>query len=88
MPETGISDAGLFSLSRRAFEQWLPEYARVATAGASTGERNFLPFLPWLSGRSKVMTFEIPVEEAQGVNTPEDLAQVERRLGSAAEGRP
>ncbi len=87
MPQTGTSDAGLFSLSRKAFEEWLPSYAREAQLGAGTGERNFLPFLPWLSSRGKVMTFEIAVEEAQGINTPEDLSQVERRLGSPAEGR-
>lgn len=87
MPDTGTSDAGLFSLSRRAFEERLPDYARVAQRGAGTGERNFLPFLTWLAGRAKVMTFEIRVEEAQGINTPEDLAEVERRLGSLSDGR-
>ena len=82
MPQTGTSDAGLFSLSRKAFEEWLPDYARIAQPGTGTGERNFLPFLPWLSSRASVMTFEIAAEEAQGINTPEDLASVERRLRS------
>ena len=80
MPQTGMSDAGLFSLSRDAFETWLPEYARVAQPGAETGERNFLPFLPWLAGRARVGTFEIDVQEAQGINTPEDLVAVEQRM--------
>lgn len=78
MPDTGTSDAGLFSLSRTAFEDWLPEYAAVAPRGATTGERNFLPFIPWVSARARVVTFSIASEEARGVNTPEDLAAAER----------
>ncbi len=80
MPDTGVSDAGLFSLSRRAYEQWLPEYAATARAGALTGERNFLPFVPWLATRGSIETFEAPAVEARGVNTPEDLAAVEAHL--------
>lgn len=84
MPDTGTSDAGLFSLSCDAFERLLPEYARAAARGARTHERNFLPFLPWLAARTDVRTFEVAVEEAQGINTPEDLAAVESRLRSAS----
>jgi len=80
MPAIGTSDAGLFSLSRVAFNRWLPEFARAATPGTLTGERNFLPFLPWLAVGSAVGTFEIPAEEAEGINTPEQLATAERRL--------
>lgn len=88
MPGTGTSDSGLFSLSREAFENLLPEYARAAERGAATGERNFLPFLPWLAARTTVTTFEIAAEEAQGINTPEDLAAVESRLRPASGGAP
>ncbi|MSO50303.1 MAG: hypothetical protein EXQ49_10470 [Acidobacteria bacterium] len=84
MPDTGTSDSGLFSLSRQAFEHLLPEYARAADRGAATGERNFLPFFPWLAARTTVTTFEIAAEEAQGINTPEDLAAVESRRRSAS----
>jgi bifunctional N-acetylglucosamine-1-phosphate-uridyltransferase/glucosamine-1-phosphate-acetyltransferase GlmU-like protein len=80
MPPVGTSDAGLFSLSRQAFDEWLPEYSRVAPEGTGTGERNFLPFIPWLAERGSVTTFEIDVHEAQGINTPEDLSAVEQRL--------
>jgi bifunctional UDP-N-acetylglucosamine pyrophosphorylase/glucosamine-1-phosphate N-acetyltransferase len=80
MPETGTSDAGLFSLSHDAFAHLLPEFARGAERGARTGERNFLPFLPWLATQTLVTTFEVAAEEAQGINTPEDLAAVEARL--------
>jgi bifunctional UDP-N-acetylglucosamine pyrophosphorylase / glucosamine-1-phosphate N-acetyltransferase len=83
MPDIGASDAGLFSLSYEAFALLLPEYARTAERGARTGERNFLPFLPWLAARRTVSTFEIPVDEARGINTPEDLAAVEQRLQDA-----
>lgn len=80
MPDTGLSDAGLFSLSRTAFHDWLPEYAGSAPRDAATGERNFLPFIPWVSMRARVVTFPIAPEEARGVNTPADLAAAERWL--------
>jgi bifunctional UDP-N-acetylglucosamine pyrophosphorylase/glucosamine-1-phosphate N-acetyltransferase len=86
MPDMGTSDAGLFSLSREAFERWLPEYAAAAEIGANTGERNFLPFIPWVATRASVRTFDIAATEAQGINTPEDLASVESRLRSSQDG--
>ena len=51
--------------------------------GRGTGERNFLPFIPWLAGRKPVVTFPCtdPME-ALGINTPEDLQQVEAWLRS------
>lgn len=81
MPETGESDSGFFSLSRRAFLEWLPEYGRIAPPGAGTGEKNFLPFLPWLAELAPVATVPLadPIE-AYGVNTPEDLARAEAFL--------
>ena len=85
MPLIGTSDAGLFSLSRTAFDEWLPEYSKIAPPGTGTGERNFLPFLPWLAGHTRVTTFEIDVQEARGINTPEDLAAVEQRLRLVAD---
>jgi len=87
MPETGISDAGLFSLSRDAFEHALPEYARAAVRGARTNERNFLPFLPWLAAQAAVSTFDVAADEAQGINTREDLAAVEARLQSTSQAQ-
>ena len=81
MPAAGESDAGLFDLSRRAFLEWLPEYARSVDPGSGTGERNFLPFIPWAAARAPVTTFPcLDPEEAIGVNTPHDLARVERYL--------
>lgn len=80
MPDVGTSDAGLFSLSRKAFAEDLTEYARSAARGALTGELNFLPFIPWVAATAPVVTFDIAPEEARGVNTPDDLAAMERWL--------
>ena len=83
MPAEGESDMGLFSLSRQAFERDLRAYARELTRGAATGERNFLPFIPWLAARDTVVTFPCtdPME-AVGVNTPDELQAVETWLRS------
>ena len=86
MPSIGTSDSGLFSLSIDAFERWLPDYAATASTSIGTGERNFLPFIPWMAARGQVTTFEVDVDEAQGINTPEELAAVGQRLRQAATG--
>lgn len=85
MPETGESDMGLFALSRTTYLDLLPSYAREVSIGSATGERNFLPFIAWLGARlgpeGQVMTFPAVDEmEAVGVNTPEELQNVERYL--------
>lgn len=81
MPEIGESDMGLFALSRQTYFDRLPAYAREVELGRATGERNFLPFIPWLSRTETVTTFsaEDPME-AVGVNTPQDLVRVEQYL--------
>ena len=81
MPAVGESDMGLFSLTTAAFLEKLPEYGAQATRGRRTGERNFLPFVPWLAVRSQVATFSVADSiEAQGINTSDDLAAIERHL--------
>lgn len=82
MPEQGEGDIGLFSLSRRAYLELLPGFASTATAtGALTRERNFLPFIPWLSARARVVTFPASEEiESIGINTPAELAVIEEYL--------
>lgn len=87
MPAIGEGDAGLFSLSRSAFLDDLPAFAREATRGCATGERNLLPFIPWLAARCRVATFPCtdPME-AVGINTPDDLRAVEEYL-AARDGR-
>ena len=83
MPETGESDMGLFSLSAEAARDHLPVFATSAAPSAGTGERNFLPFIPWLAAAHVVRTFPAtdPVE-AIGVNTPDERARVEVFLAS------
>lgn len=78
MPATGESDMGLFAMSASAYRGQLPEYARELEVGSATGERNFLPFIPWLARTDRVVSFpcEDPME-AVGINTPEELALVE-----------
>lgn len=83
MPEVGESDMGVFSLSGQAAGPWLTEFAATATASGGTGERNFLPFIPWLAARAVVRSFPAtdPVE-AVGINTPEDRARIEAYLAT------
>jgi len=81
MPGLGESDMGLFSLARRAFVDDLHRFAGAASIGEGTGERNFLPFIPWAETRGGVVTYACEDElESTGVNTPEELALLERHL--------
>lgn len=82
MPAEGEADAGLFALSAAAYLDELPRYASAPdAAGATTGERNFLPFLPWIERVGQVTSFPcLDPEETIGVNTPDDLAAVEAYL--------
>ena len=82
MPEVGESDMGLFSLSPDAYLGLLPEFGRETRQATGTGERNFLPFLPWLALRGHaVLTFPSTNEiEAIGVNTPDDRRRLESYL--------
>ena len=82
MPPVGESDMGLFSLSPDAYFDLLPQFGREAAQAASTHERNFLPFLPWLVQRGEsVLTFAATNEmEAVGINTPDDRRRVELYL--------
>lgn len=77
MPAVGESDAGLFSLSRQAYLDDLPAFAADDAAGGVTGERNFLPFIPWIARTRAVVTFPcIDEREAVGINTPAELALI------------
>ena len=83
MPAEGEGDVGLFSLSHDAATRMLPEYAAAGTRGSATGERNFLPFIPWAAVRGTVLTFpSFHPMDAQGVNTPDDLRRVEDYFAS------
>jgi bifunctional UDP-N-acetylglucosamine pyrophosphorylase/glucosamine-1-phosphate N-acetyltransferase len=82
MPEVGESDMGLFSLSPDAYLDLLPQFGRETRQATGTGERNFLPFLPWLAqGGRPVLTFPSTNEiEAIGINTPDDRRRLEHYL--------
>jgi bifunctional UDP-N-acetylglucosamine pyrophosphorylase/glucosamine-1-phosphate N-acetyltransferase len=80
MPAIGESDAGVFVLAADAYARELVQYAREAPTGRGTGERNFLPFIPWLSGRRRDAVRTVPCREtveAVGINTPGELRRVE-----------
>lgn len=87
MPVEGESDMGLFGMSREAYRVLLPRFASETSPSAVTGERNFLPFIPWVAERRLVMTFPCAdAMEALGVNTPEELAIAETHLRALEHG--
>ena len=89
LPPVGESDSGLFSLSRDAFLKRLVSFAASAGTGGATGERNFLPFIPWIAGREKIVTFPcVDAIEAVGVNTAEDLQRIESYLTARRSANP
>lgn len=81
MPARGETDVGLFDLSLETYLKELPAFAERATAGAGTGERNFLPFIPWLAASRPVETIAgAELIETVGINTPEELSAIEAHL--------
>ena len=83
MPAQGETDMGVFALSAQSYHSSLPEFAAQAGPGRGTGERNFLPFVPWLAAREHVVTVACTdPREARGINTPEDLAAAEEWLAA------
>jgi bifunctional UDP-N-acetylglucosamine pyrophosphorylase/glucosamine-1-phosphate N-acetyltransferase len=81
MPHVGESDAGLFDLSLSAYSTGLPAYAAAPQVGARTGERNFVPFVAWMAERGPVAAVDCAEpEEAVGINTPDELRQIEAHL--------
>jgi len=73
---------GVFSLSPDACFDLLPRFGQEAEQAAATRERNFLPFLPWLTRHGHpVLTFPSTNEfEAIGVNTADDRRRLEAYL--------
>lgn len=80
MPVEGESDAGLFALAAPVLDD-LRRLAGEAAAGRNTGERNFLPLVPSIAASAPVVTFECTdPREAVGINTLDELRQVEQYL--------
>lgn len=81
MPDIGNNDMGLFSMSLRAFKQLEREFSPSLELGGATGERNFLPFIPWLAKRDVVMQMKGTIEmETVGINTPDDAHRLAQWL--------
>lgn len=78
----GDADVGTFLMSVDGLEDAWSLYLETAPRGASTGEVNFLPFLPFLARQGwNVEPIEVADNaEARGVNTPDDLAFVRSTL--------
>lgn len=72
----GMGDVGTFLLGTAGLKDTWEAYLATAPRGATTGEINFLPFLPFLSAQGwTVQPLEVPdATEARGINTREDLA--------------
>jgi CTP:molybdopterin cytidylyltransferase MocA len=80
----GLSDVGVFGLSTDGLAAAWRRHLAGATAGATTGEVNFLPFLPHLSRDLGWRFTAVPVTdpaEARGINTLEDLDAARQALG-------
>jgi hypothetical protein len=87
MPARGEADLGLFDMALDVYLQDLLAFARETQPASATGERNFLPFVPWLAARASVETIAgISPMEAVGINTPQDLAVVQAYLASQDHG--
>ncbi len=81
MPDIGNNDMGLFSLSLDAFQLMEREFSSIPELGEATGERNFLPFIPWLAERERVLSMKGTDEiETVGINTREEAAELESWL--------
>jgi bifunctional UDP-N-acetylglucosamine pyrophosphorylase/glucosamine-1-phosphate N-acetyltransferase len=81
MPESGETDMGLFDMSLEAYVGDLGRFAQASKPSSATGERNFLPFIPWLASRKTVETIPgTSAIEVLGVNTPDDLAAMTAHL--------
>ncbi|WP_321472720.1 NTP transferase domain-containing protein [uncultured Paludibaculum sp.] len=72
----GYGDVGVFLLSTAGLPRLWDEYCAITQPGTATGERNFLPFLVYLSSQGWEVGRVAVTDpnEARGINTPEDLA--------------
>lgn len=82
----GWADVGLFVLTTAGLDAEWRAFCAASGPQAGTGERNFLPLLPWLSGRGwAVRRLEVPDPgEARGINDRLDLAFTARRRRTGA----
>jgi bifunctional N-acetylglucosamine-1-phosphate-uridyltransferase/glucosamine-1-phosphate-acetyltransferase GlmU-like protein len=80
--EEGLTDVGLFVLD--AGTNLISEWNRHVISGMKgelTDERNFLPFLEWLSKNEwELVTVAAQAEDRLGINTQEDFAKAKEVL--------
>ena len=77
MPDLGENDCGLFAMSADVFLKDLKDYSEITNFGSGTGERNFLPFIPWYHRRGQILSFEIDNHlESIGVNDQHDMNEI------------
>lgn len=71
----GFSDVGTFLLGTEGLQAAWQDYLVRAPRGSTTGEINFLPFLPFLNSKGwRIQPLEVAdATEARGINTPDDL---------------
>ena len=86
MPQSGLSDAGVFFFRTAAVRSGLDRLLRDPRCrGRKTGELNFVPILALLArppGRVET-PLVVSREEALGINTTADAAEVERFFAAA-----
>lgn len=73
MPDVGENDVGVFAMTMASYDSLGSSYIGGVECGRATGERNFLPFIPWLARCHPISTFPATdATEAIGVNTAGD----------------
>ena len=74
MPDVGENDCGLFAMTADVFLNELKTYSETIIKGDGTGERNFLPFIPWYHANGNIRSFRVENHlESIGVNDQSDL---------------
>jgi len=71
----GYGDLGTFAISVAGLRDAWTSYLAQVKIGSATGEKNFLPFLPFLAAAGwTVERMDVAdAREARGINTPHDL---------------
>jgi bifunctional UDP-N-acetylglucosamine pyrophosphorylase / glucosamine-1-phosphate N-acetyltransferase len=80
--EEGLTDVGLFVLDAgpSLVSEW-NSHIKSGIKGELTNERNFLPFLEWLTNNNwELVTVAAQAEDRLGINTREDFAKAKEAL--------
>jgi bifunctional N-acetylglucosamine-1-phosphate-uridyltransferase/glucosamine-1-phosphate-acetyltransferase GlmU-like protein len=79
-PVTGLTDCGLFIFRTQILKDYLRPYLDSCPVSPVTGEKNFLPFLVYISelGKRTVPLILKDLSLALGINTVNDLAAIKQ----------